>query len=62
MSKPKHKWIKIGNGYSKCTGCGIVKFERTKCDRIYLRNNIIVENTGCNLNYWASVSIDNKNE
>ena len=49
MNSPKHQWIKIGNGYSKCSSCGLIKFERTKATREYMRDNNIVENTGCKI-------------
>ena len=47
MNLPKHQWIKIGNGYSKCSACGLVKFCRNTSSREYMRDNVPVENTGC---------------
>lgn len=47
-SAKKHKWIQIGNGYSKCSICGIVKYHKTKtAAATYTVNNIPVENVGC---------------
>ena len=48
MLTSRHKWIQIGNGYSKCSVCGIVKYHKTKTSAAtYTMNNIPVENAGC---------------
>ena len=57
MLKNRHKWIKIDNGYSKCTSCGLVKYQKYKtAQAIYSKNNIPIENVGCTLDYWTSVT------
>lgn len=56
MLKNRHKWIQIGNGYSKCSSCGIVKYHKTKTSAAtYSKNNIPVENVGCTLGYCTIV-------
>ena len=47
-SAKKHNWVKIGNGYSKCYICGLIKYQKSATSpNEYLKNNISVENTGC---------------
>ena len=52
----RHKWYQIGNGYSKCSDCGLVKYHRTKTEAAtYSYNGVHVENNGCDNKYYHNV-------
>ena len=59
MLKNRHKWIKIGNGYSKCTSCGLVKYQKYKTSQAtYSKNNIFVKNVGCTKSIFSTSEND----